>query len=249
MPEVPEPLFMDGLRALVRLDREWVPPTNAGALYIRPCLFSIEESIRVKPAEHYVFIVFTCPVGAYFTAPVDVLVTDRYVRAFPGGTGDVKPGGNYAAALLAEREAGGKGFHTVMWLDGREQRYVEECGVMNVFFVVDGRVITPELSGTILAGVTRDSVITLLRDVGLDVQERRVSVDELVESYSQGRLRECFGTGTAATVSHIRRIRYQDHELLLPPVEERAIGPEVRGRLLAIMTGQAPDSHGWIERV
>jgi branched-chain amino acid aminotransferase len=249
MPEVPEPLFLDGLRELVRLDREWVPPPNAGALYIRPCLFSIEESIRVTPAEHYVFTIFTCPVGAYYTAPVDVLVTNRYVRAFPGGTGDVKPAGNYAAGLLAEREARAQGFTSVMWLDGREQRYVEECGIMNVFFVIDDRVVTPELSGTILAGVTRDSVITLLNDMGLDIIERRVSVDELLESHAQGRLRECFGTGTGATVSHVRRIRYQDHELTLPPVEERTVGPAVRERLLAVMTGRAPDLHGWLERV
>jgi branched-chain amino acid aminotransferase len=249
MPEVPEPLFLDGLRELVRLDREWVPPTNAGALYIRPCLFSVEESIRVMPAEHYVFTIFTCPVGAYFTGPVDALITNQYLRAFPGGTGDVKPAGNYAAGFLAEREARTQGFNAVMWLDGREQRYVEECGVMNVFFVIDDCVLTPELSGTILAGVTRDSVITLLRDMGLDIRERRVSVDELVESHAQGRLRECFGTGTAATVSHIRRIRYQEHELTLPPVKERVVGPAVREHLLAVMTGQALDPHGWIEHI
>jgi branched-chain amino acid aminotransferase len=189
MPEAPEPLFLEGLRELLQLDREWVPPTSAGALYIRPCLFSIEESIRVSPAEHYLFTIVTCPVGAYFSAPVDVLVTNRYVRTFPGGTGDVKPAGNYAPGLLAEREARAQGFTAVMWLDGREQRYVEGCGVMNVFFVIDDRVLTPELSGTILAGVTRDSVITLLHEMGLDIVERRVSVDELVESHTQGRLR------------------------------------------------------------
>jgi branched-chain amino acid aminotransferase len=249
MPEAPEPLFLEGLRELLQLDREWVPPTSAGALYIRPCLFSIEESIRVSPAEHYLFTIVTCPVGAYFSAPVDVLVTNRYVRAFPGGTGDVKSAGNYAPGLLAEREARAQGFTAVMWLDGREQRYVEGCGVMNVFFVIDDRVLTPELSGTILAGVTRDSVITLLREMGLDIVERRVSVDELVESHTQGRLRECFGTGTGAIVSHVRRIRYRDHELTLPPVEERAVGPAVRERLLAVMTGQARDPHGWLERI
>jgi branched-chain amino acid aminotransferase len=161
----------------------------------------------------------------------------------------VKPAGNYAPGLRAEREVRAQGFTAVLWLDGREQRYVEECGVMNVFFVIDDRVLTPELSGTILAGVTRDSVITLLRDIGLDIEERRVSVDELVESHAKGRLRECFGTGTGAIVSHVRRIRYQDHELMLPPVEERTVGPAVGERLLAVMTGRAPDLHGWLERV
>jgi branched-chain amino acid aminotransferase len=180
---------------------------------------------------------------------VDVLVTDRYVRAFAGGTGDVKPSGNYAPTLIAEREAHGAGCQTVLWLDGEHRRYVEECGVMNVFFVVGQDVITPSLDGTILPGVTRDCVIELLREMGLSVRERRITVDELVLAAEQGTLRECFGTGTAATVSHVRRIRLRDRVLELPPVEGRMVGPEVRRRIIAIATGRMPDPRGWLERI
>jgi branched-chain amino acid aminotransferase len=253
MPEVPEPLFLEGLRRLVRLDQEWVPAGGAGALYIRPCYFSVDESIRPKPAERFLLVILTFPFGAYFPSPVDALVTERYVRAFPGGTGDVKPAGNYAPALLADKEARDAGLATVLWLDARERRYVEECGVMNVFFVLGEagrpRVVTPELGGTILPGVTRDSVLTLLREMGVAVEERRVSIEEVLAAHGQGRLLECFGTGTAATLSHVRRIRYRDRDYELPPVEERAIGSAVREQLVAIAGGRAPDRHGWLERV
>jgi branched-chain amino acid aminotransferase len=249
MPAVPEALFLDGLRELVRLDRAWVPDPSLGSLYIRPCYFSVEESLRVKPAEEYIFLILTCPVGPYFAAPVDALVTNRYVRAFPGGTGDGKPAGNYAPALLADLQAREQGFHTTLWLDAKEGRYVEECGVMNVFFVIGDEAATPELSGTILPGVTRDSVITLLRDMGMPVAERRVGVDEIFEAHERGRLRECFGTGTAATVAHVGRIRYGTREIVLPPPEERKIGNALLEHLRAIVTGRAEDPHGWVEKV
>lgn len=249
MPPVPEAMFLDALRELVQLDRAWIPPADSGALYIRPVLFSTDPSIRVKPADHCQFIIFTFPFGAYFSAPVDVLVSERYVRAYPGGTGDTKPAGNYAAALLADQEARDAGFGAVMWLDATEHRYVEECGVMNVFFVIGEEVVTPALSGTILPGITRDSVITLLRDMGYRLKEERVSIDDLFRHHDNGRLLECFGTGTAATVSHVGRIRYRDRTMTLPPVEKRPIGPAVREKLLAVMTGREPDPRGWIERV
>lgn len=238
---------MDGLRELVRLDQAWIPPAEVGALYIRPILFSVDPSLRVKPADRYQFLILTFPFGAYFSAPVDVLVSERYVRALPGGTGDTKPAGNYAAALLADQEAREAGFISVMWLDALERRYVEECGVMNVFFVLGEDVVTPSLSGTILPGITRDSVIILLRDMGYRVTEERISVDELLRSHERGELRECFGTGTAATVSHVRRIRYKDQTLELAAIEERKVGPAVREQLLAVMTGRELDPHGWIE--
>lgn len=247
MPAVPESLFLEGLRELVRLDRAWIPDADMGAMYIRPILFSVDPSIRVKPADNCRFLILTFPFGAYFSAPVDVVVSERYVRAFPGGTGDTKPAGNYAAALLADQEAHEAGFHAVMWLDAQERRYVEESGVMNVFFVLRNHVVTPALTGTILPGITRDSVITLMRDMGYRVEEDRISIDDVFKSYEQGELLECFGTGTAATVSHVRRIRYKDKTLELPPVEKRQIGPAVRERLVAIMTGRVADPHGWVE--
>jgi branched-chain amino acid aminotransferase len=249
MPAVPENLFLDGLRELICLDQEWIPSAEIGALYIRPTLFSVDPSVRVKSADRYYFIIFTFPFGAYYSAPVDVLVSERYVRAFPGGTGDTKPAGNYAAALLADQEAHEAGFSSVMWLDARERRYIEECGVMNVFFAIGDQVVTPALSGTILPGVTRDSVITLLRDMGYRVKEDRISIDELVRIHERGELRECFGTGTAATVSHVGRIRYKNRTLELPPIEQRKVGPVVREKLLGIMTGREPDPYGWVESI
>jgi branched-chain amino acid aminotransferase len=249
LPTVPETMFLDALRELVRLDRAWVPPAEAGALYIRPIVFSTDPSIRVKPADRCQFIIFTFPFGAYFSAPVDVLVSERYVRAFPGGTGDIKPAGNYAAALLADQEARDAGCGAVMWLDAVEHRYVEECGVMNAFFVVGKEVLTPALSGTILPGVTRDSVITLLRDMGYSVKEERISIDDVFRYHDQGELQECFGTGTAATVSHVGRIRYRERSIDLPPVEKRKVATAVREKLLGVMTGRDPDPHGWVEKL
>lgn len=249
MPEVPEELFLEGIRAMLRADERWVPTHGAGALYVRPVLFSVDSSIRVRPGERYLFVVFSCPFASYYPATLDVLVTRRYARAYPGGTGDVKPAGNYAPTFLAEAEARSRDCQTVLWLDASERRYIEECGAMNVFFVLDDRVVTPALSGTFLAGVTRDSVMTLLRERGRRMEERRVAVDELIVSHRDGRLRECFGTGTAATLAHVGRIRIEDQDLVLPPVEAREVGPAVRDHLVEIMSGRVPDTHGWIERI
>lgn len=249
MVDVPERSFVEGLRTLLEVDQHWVPNADQGSLYIRPTLFSVDESIRVKPAEKYLFVIFTCPVGAYFNAPLEVVITDEFVRAFPGGTGDVKPAGNYAPTLLAEQNARAASFHHVVWLDGMARRFIEECGVMNVFFVLEDRVITPPLTGTILGGVIRDSVLTLLREMNLRVEERKFSVDELFESNASGTLKECFGTGTAATVSHIKRIHYKNRDVILPGPEQRTIGPRVRERLINIMTGRETDPYGWTERL
>ncbi|MFN2447075.1 MAG: branched-chain amino acid aminotransferase, partial [Vicinamibacterales bacterium] len=190
MPPVPEEIFAAALEALVDVDRAWVPPNGQGAMYIRPCQFSTDASLRVRPAEQFLFVVITCPFSAYYAAPVDVLVTDRYVRAFPGGTGGVKPAGNYAPALVADLEARNVGCQTVMWLDGRERQLIEECGVMNVFFVIGDEIVTPPLEGTILPGVTRDSALTLLRDMGYTVHERRISIEEVIAAHGSGALRE-----------------------------------------------------------
>jgi len=249
MPPLPPERFLAWLRALLAVDAAWVPPGDRGALYIRPCLFSTDPSIRVKPAEAYRFVVFTFPFAAYYAAPIDVYATERFVRAFPGGTGDIKAAGNYAAAFLAEREAAALGCHATLWLDGVARTHVEECGVMNVFFVIDGEVYTPPLGGTILAGVTRDSTIALLRDRGHAVHEAPITMEEIARAHDRGALEECFGTSTATTVSHIRRIRWRDRDLTLPPVEGRRIGPAVRERLVAVATGRAPDPHGWVVRL
>jgi branched-chain amino acid aminotransferase len=247
MPLVPESLFLSGLRELVRLDHAWIPPADTGALYIRPILFSVDPSLRVKPADQYKFLILTFPFGNYFSKPVDVMVSERYARAFPGGTGEIKPAGNYAAALQADQEAREAGFNSVLWLDAIDKRYIEECGVMNVFFVFKDKIVTPALTGTILPGITRDSVITLLRDMGYQITEDRISIDELLEKHSKGELRECFGTGTAATISHLGCIRYQGQTLELPKIEDTEVERSVRKKLIGIMTGREPDPYGWVE--
>jgi branched-chain amino acid aminotransferase len=249
MPAFPEEAFLHGLRELIRLDSAWVPPIGKGALYIRPCLFSTDDSVRVKPAERYLFVMFTFPFGTYYSGAVDLLVAERHTRAFPGGTGDIKAAGNYAAALVADAEAKQAGFSAVLWLDGVQRKFVEECGVMNVFFCIDDTVVTPSLDGTILPGVTRDSALTILRDMGLQVSERRVSIDELLQAHERGSLTECFGTGTAATLSQVRRIRYGDRDVVMPAIEQARIGTELRQRLTKIATGQEPDRYGWLEMI
>lgn len=246
LPLVPSEIFLGGIMELVRLDRAWVPPSHAGSLYIRPVLYGTDENISVRPATSCHFVVFTCPVGTYYADAVDLLVSTDRVRAFPGGTGDIKPAGNYATAMLATRQAQEAGYHNVLWLDGREHRYIEECGVMNVFFVIGEKVITPELSGTILPGVTRDSVIRLLRDMNVIVEERPVQIDEVVAAYESGTLRECFGTGTAATIAHVRRIGYRGIDLTLPPTESRSVGNGVLAALTRLRTGLSEDKHGWL---
>jgi branched-chain amino acid aminotransferase len=249
MPEVPETLFLEGVKALVHVDEKWVPAHGSGALYIRPVLFSTDTLLRPKPGERFLFVVFSCPFVSYYPAALDVMVTRRHVRAFPGGTGDIKPGGNYAPTFFADVEARARDCQTVLWLDGPEHRYLEECGAMNVFLVLGDQVVTPELRGTILAGVTRDSVITLLGSMGHRVEERRVSIDEVEAAHREGRLRECFGTGTAATVSSVRRIHFDGEDLVLPPIGPASLGPLVRERLLGIMSGRDADTFGWTERV
>ncbi|MEP7247232.1 MAG: aminotransferase class IV [Gammaproteobacteria bacterium] len=209
--------------------------------------FSTDPSVRVKPAEEYLFVVFTLPFGSYYAAPVDALVAEHHVRSFPGGTGSVKAAGNYSAALIADLEARRQGCSIVMWLDGLHHKQIEECGVMNVFFVLDDVVVTPSLNGTILPGVTRDSAITVLREMGFTVEERSLSIDEVVSAHERGTLRECFGTGTAATLTHVRRIRYRNRDFELPAVETQGIGTSVRKRLIEIATGQIAEHREWLE--
>ena len=246
LPEVPRDIYLEGLKELVRTDREWVPGPDEGSLYIRPCVFATDESIRVRPPAASRFVIFTCPVGQYYAEPLKLLATEDFVRAFPGGTGDVKPAGNYAPTLLAEKEAQSSGYHSVLWLDGREHRFVEEAGVMNIFFVIDDKVITPNLGGTILPGITRDSVIALITSMGIAVDERPISIEEVVEFHDADRLNECFGSGTAATIGHVIQIGYRGRNLTLPPIENREIGPAVLNRLNALRTGREEDRFGWL---
>lgn len=246
MPDVPKHVFIDGLLELLRLDQDWVPFGDGAALYIRPFHVAVEDSLLVKPASTYQFMIITSPSGPYFTGAVDLLAEPKFARACPGGTGDVKAAGNYAGSLLAAQEAQRQGCHAVLWLDSTEHRFVEECGVMNIVFVMDGKVVTPPLSGTILPGITRDSVLKLCRDMGASVEERKISIDELFERHDAGKHTQAAGVGTAATVAPIRKIKYQRREIEMAPFDEASPLEQARRQLEAIRTGLAPDKHGWL---
>jgi len=246
MPEIPELLFLEGVAELVRFDRDWVPHREGGSLYVRPTYLGVDDTLLVRPANRFRLIVMTSPVGPYFAQPIRLLAEERFVRAFPGGTGDSKAAGNYAGGLLAARLAQEKGFHNVLWLDGVERRFVEESGVMNVFFVLEGKAITPPLTGTILPGVTRDSALTLLREMGISAEERQISIDELLSAHTAGKLTEAFGAGTAAIVAPIACIRYRDRDLQFSPVSDSSVAARLRFRLVAIQTGREPDTHSWL---
>jgi len=209
MPTVPEDIFMRGMQILVDLDRSWIPQMVDHSLYIRPFMFSTDEMIGVKPSEKYKFMIILSPTGPYYNMPMRIYVEEQYVRAVPGGAGYAKAAGNYGAAMFPTSEAKKNGYDQVLWTDAFEHRYVQECGTMNVFFIIGDKAITPDLnSGTILAGVTRDSVIKVLKDMGIQVEERSLSIDEIIEAHKAGLLKEVLGTGTAATKSFIKELRY-----------------------------------------
>ncbi|MCB0560877.1 MAG: branched-chain amino acid aminotransferase [Lewinellaceae bacterium] len=250
MPEVPESLFLEGLHQLVALDSDWIPPQEGSALYIRPYMFANDEFIGVKPSENYRFIIFTGPVGPYYPKPVSLIAEQEYVRcAINGGTGEAKVAGNYAASLLPARKANAKGYDQVMWLDANEFKYVQEVGTMNIFFVIDGTVVTPSLNGGILPGITRDSILTIFREKGYPVEERNISTDELIEAHDAGKLQEAFGTGTAAVVAHVSKIAVGDKVMELPPVEQRKLGEMAKKEIDGRRSGKIEDTHGWIVRV
>ncbi|NJO47373.1 MAG: branched-chain amino acid aminotransferase [Oscillatoriales cyanobacterium RM2_1_1] len=249
MPPVPEDLFMAGLLELVRLDADWIPNQSNTALYIRPIYFANEETIGLRPATRYQLAMIACPVGSYYADPVKLLVSQNYVRACVGGTGAAKVAGNYAASLRADQEAQAQGYDNVLWLDAIHRKYIEECGTMNLAFVMDQVVITPPLSGTILPGITRDSVLTLFRDLGLEVEERLISIDEVVAADRAGILKEAFGMGTAATIAPISQISYQGQDMRLPPATEFQYANLVLDKLEAIKTARVPDPYGWVMKL
>lgn len=249
MPEVPEDLFREGLLELIRADKDWVPRKEGGSLYVRPVYFGMDDSLMVRPASRYRLIIFTAPGGPYFAQPIRLLAEETYVRAFPGGTGDAKTAGNYGGGLLAAKNAQAKGYHNVMWLDGKDRRFIEESGVMNIMFVINGTAITPPLSGTILPGVTRDSVLTLLKDSGRKLEERPISVDEVVAAHANCTLEEAFGIGTAAIIAPIACIGYKGKDMEIATGNPNGTAHFLRSTLSAIQTGKAPDPHNWLLHV
>jgi len=249
MPEITESIFVDGTMALVAEDRDWIPESDGCSLYIRPVMFATGETLGVRPSETFRFIIETCPSAPYFSGSVDLIAEDTYVRAFPGGTGAAKCGGNYAGSMLASIEAQKKGFHNVLWLDGIERKYVEEAGLMNVAFVINGTVVTPPLSGTILPGITRDSVLTLLRDLKIPVEERRISIDEVFEAHAKGALQGAAGIGTAAVIAPIGRLRHKEREITVPAMGADSPLMKAGAELEAIRLGKIVDRHGWLKSI
>jgi branched-chain amino acid aminotransferase len=249
MPEIPEEVFMGGLTQLLRIDRGWVPDVPGTSLYIRPFMFATDEYIGLKPSQTYRLIIFTCPVGPYYSRPLKVKVEEKYVRAFPGGTGAAKVAGNYAGSLYPAKLAQEEGYDQLIWTDGIEHKYVEESGTMNLIFIVDDVLITPALDDTILHGITRNSVLTLARDWGMKVEERKVSIDEIIEAIRRKTLKEAFGAGTAATIAHIKTIRYDGINYELPEISYDLFSSRVFDTLEKYKKGRIKDKFGWIVKV
>lgn len=245
MPELPTDLFMESLVELVKLDRRWVPNRSDSALYLRPFMFGTDPYIGVHSSETFQFIIFTCPVGPYYSRPISVLADDYFVRAFKGGTGEAKAAGNYGATLYPAKLAKQQGYDQILWMDGQERKYVDEIGTMNVFFIIDGVAVTPMLDGTILEGVTRESVMQLFRDNGIPVEERQVSIDELIAASKNNTLQDAFGAGTAATITHISGFGYKGQHYELPDPTSRSLSIAIKAELEGIKRGSVADRHGW----
>ena len=250
MPTIPEELFVELVRKLVEIEKNWIPSKEGYSLYIRPFLFATDEFIGIKPSETYKFMIFTCPVGAYYNEPVNVLIEEYYTRASEGGVGRAKTAGNYGASLFPAIAAQQRGYHQLLWTDGKTHQYVEESGTMNVMFVIDGKLITPsEDSDTILRGVTKRSVLELAQHWGMPVEERKVTVQELVDASANGTLTEAFGAGTAATIAHIAKIGYRGGDLVLPAIETRTFSLKLHAYLDDLKAGVVADPFNWAFKV
>ncbi len=253
LPELPVPAFLDSIDRLVQTDIEWVPSGGETSLYLRPFMFASEAFLGVRPAMHVTYLVIASPAGSYFSGglkPVNIWLTEEYTRAAPGGLGAAKTGPNYAASLLPQQEAIANGCDQVCFLDAVEHRWVEELGGMNLYFVYDdGSIVTPELTGTILEGVTRDAVLTLAGDHGHKVEERRVSIDEWRDGVRSGRVTEVFACGTAAVITPVGRLQWRDGEVASASGGTGPVTQKLRDALVGIQYGTAPDEHGWLHPV
>ena len=246
MPSVPVDLFIQAIDELLKLDYKWIPEVENASLYIRPFMIATDEYVGIKESDHYKFVIFCSPVGNYYSAPVKVYLSEEYIRAFPGGTGMAKCAGNYGATLFPLRKIKALGYDQMLWLDGIERKYIQESGTMNVFFVIGDKLITPNIEeGTILNGVTRDSIITIIKQKGIDFEERPISIDEVFEAQSNGTLKDAFGAGTAATIAQIVKIGYRDTYFDLPEIESRTISNMIKETLYGIKRGELEDTNHW----
>ncbi len=247
MPSFPEDLFVEGLKQLVDLERGWIPPQEGSALYLRPFMYADEPFIGMRAATHYKFIIMASPSGPFFTKRIKLFAETHYIRAAEGGTGEAKAAGNYAAAIRPTELAKAKGYDQVLWLDAVEHKYIQEVGTMNIFFKIAGKMITPKRDGAILDGITRMSVIDLLRDKGYEVIERAITIDEIKEASSNGTLEEAFGTGTAVGIAYIQEIGL--HNETIHVSNESPVGLEINDTLNDIKTGKQKDIFGWMTKV
>ena len=248
IPAIDEAFAVEAIKKLVSVDQDWIPTAEGTSLYIRPFIFATEAQVGVHPAQELLFAIILSPVGAYYPEglnPVKIYVEDKYVRAVRGGMGYTKTGGNYAASLKAQDEAEKVGYTQVLWLDGVERKYIEEVGTMNVFFVIDDEIVTPELQGSILPGVTRMSCIELLKKQGYKVSERRLSIEEVAEAADAGKLKEAFGSGTAAVISPIGELKWDEKVMTINNGEIGTISQHLYDTLTGIQWGKLPDPYGW----
>jgi len=252
MPELPDELFLDSVRELLAVDHRWVPDVPEESLYLRPFMISTEKGLGVRPAKEYLYALIASPAGSYFAGgvkPVSVWLSTEYVRAAPGGTGAAKFAGNYAASLVAQAQAADQGCDQVVWLDAVERRWVEEMGGMNLFFVFGDRVVTPELSGALLPGITRDSLLTLATDLGLSVEERRISTEEWEKKAESGELTEVFACGTAAVITPVGHVKHADGEYSISGGATGPVTSKLRAQLTSIQQGTTADPHNWMTRL
>ena len=248
IPFLPEEDFVQAVKAVVKVDEDWIPTEEGTSLYIRPFIIATDPFLGVSPSKTYKFIIILSPSGAYYASglePVGIWIEDDYVRAVRGGVGYAKTGGNYASSLVAQVKAHDAGYSQVLWLDGVERKYIEEVGAMNIFFKINGTVVTPMLNGSILPGITRNSVIHLCKTWGLPVEERKISVDELLEAQKSGALEEVFGTGTAAVISPVGKLRYKDDVMTIGDGTIGALSRKLYDTVTGIQTGRLPDEFGW----
>ncbi|HAA08505.1 MAG TPA: branched chain amino acid aminotransferase, partial [Syntrophomonas sp.] len=248
IPPIDVDFGVEAIKTLVSLEKDWIPQAEGTSLYIRPFIISTDPYLGVRPSRTYKFIIILCPVGAYYPEginPVKIYIENKYVRAVKGGIGFAKTPGNYAASLKSQVEAQEKGYTQVLWLDGVERKYVEEVGTMNVFFKIDGKVITPSLEGSILAGITRDSSIALLKHWGVPVEERRISIEEIYQAHQEGKLEEAFGTGTAAVISPIGSLNWNDNIIAINNEQTGPISKRLYDTITGIQCGKIEDLFGW----
>lgn len=248
IPQVDPELVFKAIKTLILIDKDWIPKKKGSALYIRPLIFATQPNLGLKVSSEYLFIIILSPVGAYYKEgfnPVKIYVTTEYIRSCPGGTGEVKTGGNYAASLKAQELAQEKGYTQVLWLDAKEKKYIEEVGSMNIFFYFDNELATPVLTGSILPGITRDSVLKLAPQLGIPTKERRISIDEVIESIENKTLKECFGTGTAAVISPVGEICYKDKPYIINEGKTGELTRKLFEYITGIQYGEKEDSFNW----